>query len=244
MRRTKAALIHLGISATIGSVILCLMVFLWYPFPYFAAMGGEDLVLLLVGVDIALGPIITLIIFDTQKKSLWFDLSVVAAVQLAALIYGTSVMFQARPVFTVFNDNRFDVIIAADVSDKEHAKVTDKAFQTIPVTGPRVVSMKTVDRQETQRMMFSGINTRAFTQHYLPYEAHAATAAKSSRSIADLQANDAVGTARVKAYLSSKRLDEAKVGYLPVYTRNRDMIALLDRSNGFIHGFLLLSTDN
>ena len=54
------------------------MLAVWYPQPYFAAMGGATLILLLIGVDVVIGPLITLIVFDPKKKSLRFDLAVIA----------------------------------------------------------------------------------------------------------------------------------------------------------------------
>ena len=93
LNRWKAALIHLGISAAIGVGVVALMLFVWYSRPYFTAMGGDTLILLLIGVDVVIGPLITLTIFDPKKKGLRFDLSVIAAVQLAALAYGAQGCF-------------------------------------------------------------------------------------------------------------------------------------------------------
>jgi hypothetical protein len=62
-----------------------LMLAVWYPQHYFAAMGGTTLILLLIGVDVVIGPLITLIVFDPKKKSLRFDLAVIAVLQLGAL---------------------------------------------------------------------------------------------------------------------------------------------------------------
>ena len=80
--RWKAAGIHLAISVSIALVVVVFMFFLWYPTPYFQAMGGGGLLLLVTGVDVVLGPLITLVIFNTQKKSLKFDLMCVAIVQV------------------------------------------------------------------------------------------------------------------------------------------------------------------
>ena len=57
--RWKASAIHLGLSAAIGAAVVTLMLVLWYPQPYFAAMGGDTLILLLIGVDVVIGPLIT-----------------------------------------------------------------------------------------------------------------------------------------------------------------------------------------
>ena len=91
--RWKAAGIHLLISIFIAVLVVAAMLLIWYPSPYFQAMGGAGLLMLVVGVDVVLGPLITLIIFNTKKKSLKFDLTCVAVVQMVALAYGVSTMF-------------------------------------------------------------------------------------------------------------------------------------------------------
>jgi hypothetical protein len=68
-----------------------LLVFLvWYPNPYREISGGRELFLILVTVDVILGPLITLSIFNPVKawKVLRRDLAIVGLIQLAALGYG------------------------------------------------------------------------------------------------------------------------------------------------------------
>jgi hypothetical protein len=94
--RWKAAGLHLALSALIALTVVLLLLAVWYPQPYFQAMGGEKLLRLLIGVDVVLGPLITLIIFDPRKPALKWDLAAIAALQVTALAYGGVVMFQAR----------------------------------------------------------------------------------------------------------------------------------------------------
>ena len=101
-------------------------------------MGGATLILLLIGVDVVIGPLITLIIFDPKKKSLRFDLAVIAVLQLGALLYGCSVMFNARPVYNVFVVDRFEVV-AANAIDEESREKAAPEFRSLPLTGPKVV---------------------------------------------------------------------------------------------------------
>jgi hypothetical protein len=233
--RWKAAGIHLLISIFIAAAVVAAMLLIWYPSPYFKAMGGGGLLMLVVGVDVVLGPLITLIIFNTKKKSLKFDLMCVAILQLVALAYGVSIMFQARPVYTVFNKDRFDVIIAADMSDKERAKVTDAAFKSVPLTGPKIVAMETpTDMKEIQRMLESGIDSRAFAQYYVAYDSKAKEATTASKPFAQIQKNNPAAAEKLKAFLATKALDESKVGFLPLYTRNEDMTVVLDKETGKI----------
>src|SRR5437762_8514172 len=102
LNRWKAAAIHLGLSALIAITVVTAMLLVWYPPPYFNTAGGQGLLKILVGVDICLGPLLTLIIFDPRKKSLRLDLSIIAMVQVAALVYGVWIMFEARPVYAAF----------------------------------------------------------------------------------------------------------------------------------------------
>ena len=233
--RWFAASVHLLISIFIAAVVVAAMYFLWYPTPYFQAMGGGGLLMLVTGVDVVLGPLITLIIFNIKKKSLKFDLTCVAIVQMVALAYGVSTMFQARPVYTVFNKDRFDVIIAADMNATERAKVTDHAFKSLSLTGPQAVAMETPnDAKEVPRMLVSGIDARAFSQYYVAYESKAKEAAAVAKPIAEWQKAHPATAEKLKAFLATQALDETKVGFLPLYTRNEDMTVVLDRETGKI----------
>jgi hypothetical protein len=183
---------------------------------------------------VVLGPLITLSIFNTKKKSLKFDLTCVAIVQVMALAYGVSTMFQARPVYTVFNKDRFDVIIAADMSDKERAKVVDAAFKSLSLTGPQIVAMETpTDMKE--------IDSRAFSQYYVAYESKAKEAATASKPFTQIQKTNPAAAEKLKAFLTTKALDESKVGFLPLYTRNEDMTVVLDKETGKILAIALVA---
>jgi len=62
-------------------------------------------------VDVILGPLITLTVFNRSKprSELVRDLTVVGLIQLAALGYGLWTVFVARPVHLVFEYDRFRV---------------------------------------------------------------------------------------------------------------------------------------
>ena len=59
--------------------------------------------------------------FQPNKKSLKFDLSVIAAIQLSALIYGAYALYQVHPVYITFNVDRFTLVSARD-AEPEKAK--------------------------------------------------------------------------------------------------------------------------
>ena len=115
--RIRASGIHLGISLCIVALAAVLVFGVWYPYPYREISGGRALFLLVAGVDVVMGPLITLIIFNRAKprRELITDITVVGVLQVAALSYGLWSVFVARPVHLVFEYNRMSVVHAVDV---------------------------------------------------------------------------------------------------------------------------------
>src|SRR5258708_25743002 len=97
--RWQASGLHLLISVAVAAAVFALMLSLWYPGPLFEAAGGDDLLFILVGVDVVVGPLITLVIFRSGKRGLKFDLAVIGMLQIAALAYGVYALDLARPPF-------------------------------------------------------------------------------------------------------------------------------------------------
>ncbi len=118
MSRWKAASIHLSISIAVGLLVFALLFLVWFPQPYFDAAGGQHLILVLLGVDLVLGPLLTLILFKSGKKGMLFDLYLIGLVQSAALVYGMHVIVQARPAFIVAAIDRFNVVAANELANR------------------------------------------------------------------------------------------------------------------------------
>src|SRR5919108_3850181 len=136
LTRWRAAGVHLLISAGIAAGVLALMLAFWYPPPLFEAMGGTGLALIVIGVDVVLGPALTLIVFRSGKRGLKFDLAAIALVQLAALAYGCHVVSLARPAFIVFVKDQFQVATVAELSAERLAEARYPEFRGGSWSGP------------------------------------------------------------------------------------------------------------
>lgn len=152
MSKIKAFAIHLGISAVILFTFLIIMRLMLYPGVYFDASGGWRVLYILILVDLVLGPVLTFIIYKPYKKGLKFDLSCIAFVQIAALVYGGSIIYQERPAFLVFAVDHFVVISANEV---EQAKLSQELAAEKGI-GPQVVIAKRPEGQEEKNeLLFS-----------------------------------------------------------------------------------------
>ena len=242
LNRFKASAIHLALSAAIGATVVALMLALWYPKHYFAAMGGGMLIILLIGVDVVLGPLITLIVFNPKKKSLRFDLAVIALVQLAALVYGCSVMFEARPVYSVFVADRFEVIAANAIDEASREKAAPE-FRALSLTGPRVVGAREpADEDRKAEIVMSaakgGVDLANLPDLYVPYAQVRQDAARAAKPLAELakrQPHDAVA---IRAFVADSGRAEDAVGFVPMRARNQDMSVVVDKKSGDVVGIV------
>lgn len=115
MSRYRAAFIHVLISATVVAIILGIVFFGWYPGWTFRAAGAVSPVFVMIGVDIVLGPLLTLIIYKAGKPGLKFDLAFIATVQLVALTFGSYTLYAERPHYLVFAVDRVTLVARKSV---------------------------------------------------------------------------------------------------------------------------------
>jgi hypothetical protein len=126
--KVKAASIHLGISLLIFLGILYVILFQWYPGPFFTAEGGWSGIKIMAAVDLVLGPTLTLIIFNhtKAKKEILFDLSLIAIVQISALTWGGLQVYSERPVALVMWEGTF-YTVTEDYYNKQSTSLKDIA---------------------------------------------------------------------------------------------------------------------
>ena len=62
--KIKAFSIHLLLSSILALICLFLMFFVWYPSPLIQATGVGKLFLMMLAIDLILGPILTFIIYQ------------------------------------------------------------------------------------------------------------------------------------------------------------------------------------
>lgn len=236
LNRFQAAGIHLGISVLIALLLLSLVFFVWYPEPYFHAGGGDHLVLLLVIIDITVGPLITLIIFDPRKKQLKMDLAVVAALQLGFFIYGASVITQARPAFVVFAVDRFVLVSATELDDND-LKAAPPGFNSLPWDGPRMAAAKVPEDPKERNDLLMGVlsghqkDIERSPKYYVDYNEVRKQVGEKARSLTVLKLSPEEKQA-LNTYLSDHGLTNEQAGWLPLMGRAVDLVMLIDRQSG------------
>ncbi len=231
MNRFQASGIHLGISLIIATLVGCLIYFVWYPHPYFQVAGGSTLMLLIMGVDIVIGPLLTLVVYKAGKKGLRFDLLCIALLQGCAFFYGLGIIIQARPVFIVAAVDRFVPVYANDLDDADLAKATRPEFMELPWTGPKLVgAMSPTDRKEKNDLLFSGLagkDLEKFPKYYVPYADVAEAMLSKAKPLVELATKSPHNKAIVDRYLSTNALSIGDLAYLPLHGRTEEYTMIL-----------------
>lgn len=146
---------HLAVSATVALVAAGLVFGIWYPNPYREVLAVGPIFLLLLVVDVVCGPILTFILASPTKsrKESILDLSLIAVVQIAALIYGMNAVWSARPVVLAFESDRFTVVSANELDHSELRKAPP-GFDKLPFAGVLQVATR---RPSSNAELFAGV---------------------------------------------------------------------------------------
>jgi len=241
--RLRAGGIHFAISATVATLVFAGIALVWYPGALLEGAGGLELFLVVAGVDVTLGPLLTTIVFVPGKKGLLFDLVMIGIAQVAALAYGMHVLHDARPAYIVFVKDRFEVVRANEIDAAGLARARPE-FSRIPLTGPRVAGARLpTDPAEASRIMLSGIagkDVQTFPQHYLPYDELRADALAKAKPMGELRALNPGRAAEIDSIVAGLATRDEDLRFLPVRAGKRDLVALLDARDGRARDFVAL----
>src|SRR5690554_666080 len=155
--RLHAFAIHFAISALIALAVIGLVFFIWYPAPLHTAVGVTQIFLILLAVDVVLGPLLTLLVYKVGKKTLVMDLTVIALLQLSALGYGLWTVAEGRPAWLVFSVDRFELVRINDIDERKLDEAAN-AFKTPSWFGPQWVAAQNPTNTDARNtLMFEAL---------------------------------------------------------------------------------------
>lgn len=173
MNRFGAFAVHLGISLIIFIILGYLILFHWYPDFFFASDGGWQGIRIVAFVDLVLGPVLTLVVFNKAKPKteLRRDLTIIGTIQAVCLSAGVWVVYSERPVAMVFSDGIFYSMTADDYSAARQPLPDLTAYSG---STPKWVSVRLPDNPEDQAeirraAMESRTPLRALAEFYQPF---------------------------------------------------------------------------
>lgn len=238
--RGKAAGIHFGASAAVAVLAAILVFFAWYPWPYRDISGGRELFMLVVGVDIVLGPLITFAIFNRAKPwtELRRDLAIVVIIQLAGLSYGLWTVAIARPVHLVFEYDRFRVVHAVDIPDELRSRAPE-ALRADPWLGPTTLALRPfrdeAERTEATMLALRGLPLSARPDLWQPYEDARARVLEVARPVTELKTRRPAAASSIDSAVAPRRAEQ--LAYVPMAARKTFWTVFIDPQTSEVVGF-------
>ena len=227
--RVKAFGVHLLTSAVIALAVVALVFGLWYPAPLAAATGVTGIFLILLIVDVCLGPLLTLLVYKEGKKTLVMDLTIIVLLQLGALGYGAYTVAEGRPAWLVFSVDRFELVRINDIDVRKLDEAAN-AFKTPSWFGPQWVAAQNPTNTDARNtLMFEalmgGVDASARPNLYIPINEqweNIQNRAQKLTKLAEFNTN-----AALVAELGNNWQTQP-YAWLPLKANNQDMVVLVN----------------
>ncbi|VTX74255.1 Uncharacterised protein [Acinetobacter junii] len=230
-KRLNFFLSHLLLSFLVALLVIGLVFFIWYPSPLATAVGVTHIFLMLLVIDVILGPLLGLLVYKEGKKTLKFDLSVIILIQIAALCYGVFSIEQGRPAWLVYNVDRFELVRKNELVDT-NIQQAQPQFQQPSWFKPQYVATEFAkDTQQRNDEMFAevfgGISIAQKPERYVPLDKVKKQIQQHAQNLDALnQFND---KASVEKTLSKYPQATA---FIPLKANAVDMTVLINKEKG------------
>lgn len=189
--RIRAFAIHFSLSCVVGLATLYLVFGVWYPKPLHSALGVTEIFVILLGVDVILGPLLTLMVYKAGKKSLRFDLAVIVLLQASAFAYGLFTVFEGRPVWMVFNFDHFEAVQSYQLDRRRQDSVRSD-FRRGAWSGPAWAALRGDVSDEERKAAFEdalkeGVFAAERPEFYIPLRDAKAQLQQRAKPLSELE---------------------------------------------------------
>ena len=231
--KLKASLIHLALSILLVGLCIGSILFFFYPSLFIAISDFKEVATLIVSIDLILGPLLTFVVFQPEKKSLKFDLSVIAAIQISALVYGAYALYQVHPVYITFNIDRFTIISAKDASPE---KARYDEYKVSKYSAGTLAFAKMPDNQSKRIELIlsaasGGEDLDQREEYYEPYKSNISQIIAKSLDPKIIFKTDKAKL-KAKSFLSKHHDHLDSFAYLPLNSLKKDAIIILNKKTG------------
>jgi len=234
--RFHAFLIHLVGSALIAVLVVAIVFFVWYPYKLATATGVTEIFLLILMVNVCLGPLLTLVVFNVEKKELRRDLFIILLLQVGALFYGVYTVGVARPAYVVFAIDRFELVYANELTEEKLELAAKDEYKTVSLWGPRWVAAQLPENiSERNELLFSSVDggddLAQLPQYYLPYTESRDKVIEKLQPLETLKQFNAQNLDGYNEIISRYSPDLSDYGYLPLQANSKDLVVVIDKES-------------
>jgi hypothetical protein len=235
--RLKAVGLHLSASACVLSLILGTLYFGWYSWPGWYLTDVSHVVIVMAGVDVVVGPLLTFVIARASKprRELVRDISMIVAVQLVALIYGTVSLWNGRPLYYAYSETVLQLVQAYDIDSEEWAlgRRENPEFAPHWYSLPRWIWAPLPEDSETRKRIVTsavvgGDDVISMPRYFKNWEQGLPELRTSLKKVDDVGYFQVAEKQRLKEQLRAAGFATDQLNSMPLTGRGHPLLAVFD----------------
>jgi hypothetical protein len=238
--RVKTFALHLLSSAAALAVIFGTLYFGWYRWPGWYLAQVSHVVLVMAGVDVVIGPLLTFTIASPGKprRELVRDILLIVAVQVCALIYGTTSLWNGRPLYYAFSVDELQVVQAFDIGPQETALAQQQKSEFVPHWYSLVRwvwAPLPQDSDEAAKIVRSAISggddVISMPRYFKPWEQGLPALRNQLKKLDDQKFFLGAEKTRLKQRMQSAGVATDQPDTIPLTGRGRPLLVVVDRAS-------------
>ena len=235
---TRARLFTQRFAATASLLLLAFVVvrFLWFPDGYFQIFGIAKLFLVLIAVNLVVGPGLSTLLYRPGKWGLKFDLIVVACIEIAIMGFAMHQILERRPAFAVFAVDRFEAVTVSEV-DLDYLRSSQLSLSNgymprlIYAELPTDLEVLSLLIDETVLLGMPDIDRRP--EFWKPYAQGMSFIKAAAKPLATLLSMNDERAEPIKRWLARQELSANDYAYLPIQGKTADGMMILHADIGY-----------
>jgi hypothetical protein len=229
--------VHFTGSATALTLVLGALWLGWYRWPGWYLASALHVVGIVVMVDLVLGPTLTLIVANPGKRraELARDVSIIVAVQLIALVYGTITLWGGRPLYYTFSVDRLELVQASDLKadDIKAGRRENPALAPRWYSVPRLIWAPLPDNPEeagkiAAGAVFGGSDVIEMPRYFRPWEQGLPELRKKLQKIDDMTYFTRAEKSKLKTRVAQRGLAAEQANTMVMWGGTRRVLAVFD----------------
>jgi hypothetical protein len=235
--RLKALGLHL-LASTVALMLIFGALYLgWYRWPGWYLADVSQVVLVMAGVDLVVGPLLTFIVAGANKprRVLTRDIAVIVAVQLFALLYGAMSIWNGRPLYYAFSENVLQVVQAYDINPGELALARRQKADLVPYwySLPRWIWAPLPQESRERNQIVSsavagGDDVISMPRYFKPWDQGLPALRTQLKKVADVGYFSVVDKKVLAEHMRTAGLSTDQLNSIPLTGRGYPLLAVFD----------------
>ena len=238
--RLKALSLHLLASACALTLILGSLYLGWYRWPGWYLADVVRVVMVMTGVDVVVGPLLTFVIARSSKprSELARDIAMIVSIQLFALIYGAVSLWNGRPLYYAFSETVLQLVQAYDINAEESALARQQNADLAPhwYSSPRWIwAPLPQNSDERQKIVASAVgggdDVISMPRYFKRWDQGLPSLRTQLKKVDDVAYFSAAEKKALEERMRAAKLDTDRPNAMPLTGRGRPLLAVFDTAS-------------